>query len=444
MAHIVIIGNGISGITTARHIRKLSDHRITVISSETEHFYSRTALMYIYMGHMKFEHTKPYEDWFWKKNQIDLVFDHVNSVNFNEHKLAMQSGKTIGYDKLVLAVGSKPNFFGWKGQELKGVQGLYSFQDLQIMEARTPKLNRAVVVGGGLIGIEMAEMFASRRIPVTFLVREPSFWNKILPPEESEMINNHIRSHHIDLRLDTELDEILDNGNGEVGGIVTKSGKKIPCEFVGVTVGVSPNIEFLKNTELKIDRGILINSKQETNIKNVYAVGDCAQHINPPEGRRPLEQIWYTGKIQGENCARIICNRPSEYDPGIFYNSAKFFDIEYQIYGDVPAQHQEGISSFFWQHESGEKSIRIVYRDSDRAVVGFNLLGIRYRHKICESWIRREVSVGRVIKELKAANFDPEFYKTYEHEFVSKYENRFGETLKQQRIKGLTSFIFRK
>ena len=73
MKRILIIGNGITGITAARNIRKLSDHHITVISCETDHFYSRTALMYIYMGHMKYHHTKPYEDWFWKKNRIDLV-----------------------------------------------------------------------------------------------------------------------------------------------------------------------------------------------------------------------------------------------------------------------------------------------------------------------------------------------------------------------------------
>ena len=72
MKHVVIIGNGISGVTAARHIRKRSDHRITIISSETPHFFSRTALMYVYMGHLKFEHTKPYEDWFWKKNKLDL------------------------------------------------------------------------------------------------------------------------------------------------------------------------------------------------------------------------------------------------------------------------------------------------------------------------------------------------------------------------------------
>ncbi|MCB0301408.1 MAG: NAD(P)/FAD-dependent oxidoreductase, partial [Calditrichaeota bacterium] len=72
MEHLVIIGNGISGVTTARHVRKRSDMRITIISAETDHFFSRTALMYIYMGHMKYEHTKPYEDWFWEKNRIEL------------------------------------------------------------------------------------------------------------------------------------------------------------------------------------------------------------------------------------------------------------------------------------------------------------------------------------------------------------------------------------
>ena len=88
--HILIIGNGIAGITCARIIRKQSNNDITVISSETEHFYSRTALMYIYMGHMKYEHTKPYEDWFWEKNRIQLVKDHVTSIDVKGKKVLLQ------------------------------------------------------------------------------------------------------------------------------------------------------------------------------------------------------------------------------------------------------------------------------------------------------------------------------------------------------------------
>ena len=422
MSHVVIIGNGISGITTARHVRKLSNHKITVISSETEHFFSRTALMYIYMGHMKYEHTKPYEDWFWKKNRIDLVYDFVEKVDFDQKQLFMHKGEAISYDKLVIATGSKPNKFDWPGQDLNGVQGLYSKQDLDLMEEKSTGLENAVIIGGGLIGIEMAEMFHSRHIPVTFLVRENSFWNKVLPAQESEMINRHILENGIDLQLGEELDSIIDDGNGNVSSITTKSGKKIFCGFVGLTVGVSPNLDFLKNSELEIERGVLINEKQETNITDVYAVGDCAQHRNPPSGRRALEQIWYTGKIQGENCARNICGKTSEYDPGLFYNSAKFFDIEYQIYGDVPVPEPEGIMSVYWEHNNGKQAIRIVYEAISKHVIGFHLMGIRYRHEVCDKWIREKMTIDNVVKNLKKANFDPEFHSRYEKEVKKVFE----------------------
>ncbi|NND63203.1 MAG: FAD-dependent oxidoreductase, partial [Flavobacteriaceae bacterium] len=152
MEHIVIIGNGISGVSAARHIRKLSDKKITIISAETDHFFSRTALMYIYMGHMKYEHTKPYEDYFWKKNNIHLKRGFVSKVDHVNKQLVFSEGDSMSYDKLIVAVGSKSNKFGWPGQDLDGVQGLYSFQDLEMLEKNAPNkkvCKRAVIVGGG-------------------------------------------------------------------------------------------------------------------------------------------------------------------------------------------------------------------------------------------------------------------------------------------------------
>jgi len=328
--HITIIGNGISGITAARWVRKLSDHQITVISSESEHFYSRTALMYIYMGHMRHEDTEPYEDWFWEKNRINLVNDHVNSIDFENKTLSLNNSE-IKYDKLILALGSKSNKFGWPGQDLKAVRGLYSLQDLAEMEKYSPKLNRAVIVGGGLIGIEMAEMFHSRKIPVTMIVRESSYWDNILPAEESAMVSRHIKDHHFDLRLNSNLQEIIDNGQGEAGGIIIKeTGEKIDCGFVGLTPGVSPNVSFLKEGPLNVDRGIVVNKYLETNIDNVYAIGDCAQNSEPVPGRRGIEAVWYTGRMMGETVAHTVCGNKQAYDPGIWFNSAKFIDIEYQ------------------------------------------------------------------------------------------------------------------
>ena len=116
MARIVIIGNGISGITAARHIRKRSDERITVISGESEHFFSRTALMYVYMGHMRHGHIKPYEDHFWAKNRIELKYAWAKSIDSARRQLRLSDGSVIAYGALVIATGSRSNIFGWPGR----------------------------------------------------------------------------------------------------------------------------------------------------------------------------------------------------------------------------------------------------------------------------------------------------------------------------------------
>jgi NADH oxidase (H2O2-forming) len=408
---IVIIGNGISGITAARHIRKNSDDKITVISSETEYFFSRTALMYIYMGHMKFEHTKPYEDWFWKKNRIDLVFDRVESVETNNQKIILKkNGAQIEYDVLIIATGSKPNKFGWPGQELKGVHGMYGKPDLDMLEKNSPNIRQAVVVGGGLIGIELVEMLISRNIDVTFLVREKSFWSNVLPAEESEMINRIIRSHHVNLMLKTELKEIKGDREGHVKSIINSNEKEIICQFVGLTVGVSPNISFLEGSGIETDRGVLVNEYLETNIKSIYAIGDCIQHRIPPDGRKPVEQVWYTGRIMGETVAQTITGNSLAYKPGIWFNSAKFFDIEYQTYGWVFPALRENEDTWYWENIKKNQALRLVFLKENRQLTGVNAFGIRLRHDILAKWITEKYTADNMLKNLGEALFDPEFF----------------------------------
>ena len=430
MEHVVIIGNGISGITTARHIRKLSDKRITIISSETDYFFSRTALMYIYMGHMKFEHTQPYEKGFWAKNRIDLLRAFVQEINTSKKEIQLDSGETLAYDKLVLAVGSKPNKFGWKGQDLDAVQGLYSCQDLELMEKYSPTTKRAVIVGGGLIGVEMAEMFLSRSIAVTFLVRENRFWGGVLPKQEGGVIARHLIKHHVDLRFETELQEIVGDENGRTKGIVTKCGEKIECQFVGLTAGVSPNISFIKNGEIATNRGVLVNGFLETNIPDVYAIGDCAEFHQHPTGRKNIEQVWYTGRMMGETLAQTICGNKTGYRPGMWFNSAKFFDIEYQTYGWVWSELKDNEADFYWEHSKGEICLHLVYDKSTNILLGINTFGIRMRHEVCERWITGGKTMNYIMEHLKDANFDPEFYKQYEKEIIEQYNIENGTNLR--------------
>lgn len=431
MPHIVIIGNGIAGSTASRYIRKYSDHTITMISDETEYPFSRTALMYIYMGHMKKEHTKLYEDWFWGKNRIQMVKARVKNMQPTEKKIVLDNDEQIKYDKLIIASGSKSNMFDWPGQNLQGVQGLYFMQDLDKMETATQSgIQRAVIVGGGLIGVEMAEMFFSRKIPVTFVVRERSFWNEVLPEEESAMINQHLLEHGIDLRLNTEIKEIKGT-DGRVTSVILKDGEEeIPCNFVGITVGVSPNIDFVKPSGIQTHKGIVVNSYLQTSVEDVFAIGDCAELTLPKPGRRSIEPIWYTGRIMGKTVAKTICGEETMYDPGVWFNSAKFFDIEYQVYGDIPAKTPNHISTLFWQHPKENKSIRLNFDKTTGKILGFNLLGIRYRHKVCEKWIIENTHIEAVLKNLSLANFDPEFSIRYEEELLRLYHQSFKNSVK--------------
>ncbi|GGX22504.1 NAD(P)/FAD-dependent oxidoreductase [Aquimarina muelleri] len=426
MEHIVIIGNGISGVTAARHIRKMSDKRITIISGETDYFFSRTALMYIYMGHMKFEHTQPYEDWFWKKNKIDLKSGFVSKVNHQTNELVFANGEIMSYDKLIIAVGSKPNKFGWPGQDLDGVMGMYHKQDLEKLEHHAPNnkvCKRAVIVGGGLIGIELAEMLRSRDIPVTFLVRENSFWNGVLPEGESKMINRHILNHHIDLRLGTNLKEIVADDHGKVKSVVIQeTGEVIDCNVVGLTAGVSPNIDFLKNSGIELGRGIKVNRFLETNIPNIYAIGDCAEQHEAIGNRRPIEAVWYTGRMMGETLAQTICGNKIEYKPGHWFNSAKFLDIEYQTYGWVFGKPKEYEQQFYWLHKDDTKCLTVSYHKETKEFLGINTFGIRMRHEVFDQWLTQKKNVDYVIHHLAEANFDPEFYKTYESEILTAYK----------------------
>lgn len=422
--NVAIIGNGVAGITAARHIRKLSDHQITVISYETEHHFSRTALMYVYMGHMTYQNIKPYEDWFWQKNRIDLVNGYVEAIDTEKQQLSISGGRVISYDVLIIATGSKSNKFGWIGQDLDGVQGLYSWQDLQAMERNTKGINRGVVVGGGLIGIEVAEMLHSRRIPVTLLVREQQYWNNILPMEEADMIGRHIRQQHIDLRLGNELKEILADNQGRVRGVITGTGEEIPCQFVALTAGVSPNIEVVKRSAVATGRGVLVNDFFETNIPNVYAIGDCAEFHEPQPLAPKVEQLWYTGKMHGEVVAQTICGTRTRYNRGVWFNSAKFFDIEYQTYGYVGNKLRNGEATLYWEHPEGRHCIRINYDAASRVVNGFNLFGIRYRQEVCSRWIREGRTLEYVVQNLGEANFDPEFFRQYEGEIVKLYNQQ--------------------
>lgn len=441
MRKIVIIGNGISGITCARNIRKKCDDEITVISGETEHFFSRTALMYIYMGHMKFEHTKPYEDFFWSKNRITLVKEYVTAIDPLKKTLFTSDSSAIPFDILIIASGSVTKKFDWPGQNLKGVISMYSYPDLQEIEERTKNIRNAVIVGGGLIGIELAEMLHSRAIDVTLLVTDKYYWNSILPQTNAELVGQHIEKHGIKVLYETGLKEIIGDSNGDVQSVITTKGDTIKSPVIGITTGVTPNINFLVNSGIEADKGILVNKYFETNVTDIYAIGDCAQFREAVNGRKTIEQVWYTGRMHGETLAQTIGGAKTAYNPGPWFNSAKFLDLEYQTYGTVLSQLKDGEVFFDWKHPKKEIAFTAVYNALSKQFIGVNTFGLKLRHEYLDKWLQDAVTIDFVLSNLTTAIFDKEFSINYAAEIVRDYNQKTGALVQLKSKKSFLSFL---
>jgi len=407
--HYVIIGNGVAGATAALTIRgREPDATITMIGGESEYFFSRTALMYAYMDRLTLRDLEPYERNVWDKQAIRRVLDWVDDLDAGKRELKLRSGASMNYDRLLLATGARPNLPPWPGmdQVRSGLVHFVSLQDLAACESMTRPGARAVVVGGGLIGVELVECLRHHDVDVTFLVREPWYWPVALANEEGEMISAHIRHNGVKLLHDELVANVLSE-RGQVTGIETESGKRFECDLLGVAVGVHPSIEWLRNvtTAPAARRGIVVSPEFRTSLDNVWAAGDCAEI--EIDGEKPfVEQIWYSAKRQGELAARAMLGDTVGYRRPIFYNSSKFFEIEYTTVGQIMAAPEEA-RHFYLRIPGREASLRIV--EWQGAVIGFNMLGSRWNHNFFERWIAERRSLDYVVPRLRRAQFDVEF-----------------------------------
>ena len=406
--HAVIIGNGIAGTTAARVVRRhATGWRVTLVSDESPEPLARTAWMYVYMGHLTLGQTRPYEPRFWAENRIGLVHDRALALDAEARTLTLRDGEPLAYDRLLLATGSVPAFYDWPGQHL--AQGLYHLQDLERMERETAGVRHAVVVGGGLIGVEMVEMLRTRGIGVTYLVRESRYLEHALPERESRHIESEMRRHGVDLRLGTELAEIV--GADRPEAVVTSEGERIDAGWVGIATGVRPNVDWLRGSGVEIGRGVLVDPTLATSLPGVYAAGDCAELREPPDGRPARQPIWYTGRQQGATAAAGLLGQPRRYEPGVFFNSAKFFDTEWQTYGDVRADPPAGWTDLVSEGTGEAGRVRLVRLQADEtgALRGMHGLGVRLRQAVCTRWIAGGLAIHDAADRLDEALFEPEF-----------------------------------
>jgi NADPH-dependent 2,4-dienoyl-CoA reductase/sulfur reductase-like enzyme len=419
--HHVILGNGVCGIEAALALRaRDAQARITIVSSEHDHFYSRPALMYVFAGQLTLKDTEPYDRGLYERLRFDRVRRRVTGLDSAARTLVLEGGGTLSYDQLLLAVGSQARPAPWPGAEGPGVHAFVTLDDLARLDAEAQQGQRAVVIGGGLIGVEVAEILEDRGLHVTFVIRENWYFPVALERREAELVAEHMRAHGCDVKLGVETEEILRRPDGRIRG-VRAGGSEIACDLAVAAIGVVPNTGFLAGSAIELAKNgaIEVDEALRTRTEAVWAAGDCA-NVTWIDGSRRPEQLWYTARDQGRVAAASMLGDEVRYDRGTWYNSAKFFDLEYTTAGWVPASLNfdntpappgPDVKTWFHRIPGTFESQRILCRGE--RVVGFNMLGSRWNHEVLLQWIHERRPLSFVTQHLHEAQFDEEFTRRY-------------------------------
>ncbi len=420
--HHVIVGNSIAGMEAAIALRaRDADARITVVSAEHPHLFARTALMYVFCGQLSLRDTEPYDQGLYARLRFTRVHDRVTAVDPAARTLTLASGPPLRYDTLLLAVGSVGRPLPSAPDEGPGVHRFVTLPDLEKLDRETKPGQSVAVIGGGLIGVEVAEILHLRGLHVHFLVREPWYFPVALDEAEAAVVATHIRAHGVDVRLGETVSAMV--RGGVAGGpppapgarfTLTVGGAPLEVDHVVAAIGVVPNTAFLRDAVPLADSGAIeVDDALRTRVPGVWAAGDCA-NVTWVDGSRRPEQLWYTARDQGRAAARSMLGDDVTYRRGTWYNSAKFFDIEYTTAGFIPYPANPapgwvapGFRTWF-QHVPGTAVTQRIVCKGDR-VVGFNALGSRWDHTVFLRWIHERRSLAFVLDHMREASFDEEF-----------------------------------
>jgi len=313
---IVIIGNGIAGLTAAIEARRLAPATSIVIISEQCHPTIHTpALKQFALGRLAQEQLLAYPAGTERSQRIHVVNARVEGINAQGKYLYLQGGRCFGYGSLLIATGSRPNSFpaDLPGRDFDGVLTLHNLHDYLDLRRRLPEVEEAVVIGGGAHAIETIMALRHHGIAVHWLIRGELFLSKMLDRTASEIVLAHVR--HLGVKVYTRTEALGIVGRvGSAIGVVTNHQKMIPCQLVLACTGTSPVMTLAERCTIPIThrQGILVDEQFRTNVPDIYAAGDVAAYKDPQTGAYDTHAQWYAAVQQGRIAAAAITGH---YDP---------------------------------------------------------------------------------------------------------------------------------
>ncbi|WP_440468763.1 nitrite reductase large subunit NirB [Pseudomonas sp. YH-1] len=278
---LVLIGNGMAGVRTLEELLKVAPdlYDITVFGAEPHPNYNRILLSPVLAGEQAFEDIVLNDLNWYSENSIRLLLNRkVTRIDRHRRKVYAEDGTEAEYDRLLIATGSNPFILPVPGSRLQGVIGYRDIADTQTMIDTAGTHSHAVVIGGGLLGLEAANGLKQRGMDVTVVHLSDWLLERQLDRTAGKLLQEALESRGIHFRLNTHTEELIDDGNGRVCAIRFKDGEVIAADLVVMAAGIRPNTELAEKTGLPCNRGILVNDTLQTYDPRIYALGECASH----------------------------------------------------------------------------------------------------------------------------------------------------------------------
>lgn len=327
MSKYMIVGNSAAAIGAIEGIRTVDKQdKITVISQEPYLCYSRPLISYFLAGKISGEKLYYRGKEFYEKNKVNLYLgSRAVKVNSREKNIELEDGACIPYQKLLIATGSRPAVPPVKGLGKDGQHFFYSLSDVYSLRDNIKGRERAVVIGGGLIGLKAAEALLLCGLKVTVIERSPYLLSSILNEKASRLLEERIQSSGIRLVLGNSVKEVI--GDARVEGVTLEDGEEIDCSILVLAAGVKPNTEILEGTDAAIGTGIQVNRRLETSLENIYAAGDVAEAETLLTKEKKVIPIWPSAYCQGLVAGKNMAGIDRECDEEFPRNSISFFGL---------------------------------------------------------------------------------------------------------------------
>jgi NAD(P)H-nitrite reductase large subunit len=331
----VIVGSGIAGLAAAEAMRqRVPRAGITMVSEESHSFYSRPGLAYLLRGDIPERQlfVRSAEDL--RELQLERVAGRVEQLLCKEHELVLATGQRVPYDRLLLATGALAVPAPFPGADLAGVVKLDSLDDARHILKLARRGRTAVVVGGGITALELAEGLRARRMRVHYLLRGDRYWSDVLDETESRIVMDGLRHDGISLHTNTQVKQALGT-SGQLTGVETQDGETIPCQVLAVAIGVRPRLDLARQAGLKVEKGIVVNESLQTSAPDVYAAGDVAQLHDGRGNLAPLDVLWSTALSQGQAAGANMTGASRPYVKATPCNVTQLAGLKVTIIGSV-------------------------------------------------------------------------------------------------------------